>query len=59
MPNMINFGVYEWPKSMLSATPGKNYYIIKSMSSIIEFISLIIQVTKIWRVTKRERARMF
>ena len=40
MPNMINFGVYIWPKSMLGVTPGKNCSIIKSMSSIIEFISL-------------------
>ena len=46
MPNMINFGVYIWPKSMLSVTPGKNCCIIKSMSSIIEFISLNIQITK-------------
>ena len=33
---MINFGIYIWPKSMLSVTPGKNCCIIKSMSSIIE-----------------------
>ena len=46
MPNMINFGVYVWPKSMLSVTPGKNCSIKKSMSSIIEFISLNIQITK-------------
>ena len=46
MPNMINFGVYVWPKSMLSETPGKNCSIIKSMSSIIELISLNIQITK-------------
>ena len=46
MPNMINFGIYIWPKSMLSVTPGKNCCIIKSMSSIIEFISLNIQITK-------------
>ena len=37
---------YIWPKSMLSVTPGKNCCIIKSMSSIIEFISLNIQITK-------------
>ena len=43
---MINFGIYIWPKSMLSVTPGKNCCIIKSMSSIIEFISLNIQSTK-------------
>ena len=43
MPNMIYFGVYVWPKSMLSVTPGKNSCIIKSMSSIES-------------VTKRERA---
>ena len=38
--------LYIWPKSMLSVTPGKNCCIIKSMSSIIEFISLNIQITK-------------
>ena len=36
----------ECTKSMLSVTPGKNCSIIKSMSSIIEFISLNIQITK-------------
>ena len=46
MFNMINFGVYIWPKSMLSVTLGKKCCIIKSMSSIIEFISLNIQITK-------------
>ena len=42
---------------MLSVTPGKKYCIIKLMSSIIEFISLNIQIQKeeIDRVTKRER----
>ena len=43
---MINFRVYEWLKSMLSVTLGKNCGMIKSMSSIIEFISLNIQITK-------------
>ena len=46
MPNMINLGIYIWSKSMLSVTPGKNCCIIKSMSSIIEFIGLNIQITK-------------
>ena len=31
MPNIINFGVYVWSKSMLSVTQGKNCCIIKSM----------------------------
>ena len=38
--------LYIWPKSILSVTPGKNCCIIKSMSSIVEFISLNIQITK-------------
>ena len=46
MPNMNNFRVFLWSKSMLSVTPGKNCCIIKSMSSTIEFISLNIQITK-------------
>ena len=42
---------------MLNVTPGKKCCIIKSMSSIIEFISLNIQIQseEIDRVTKRER----
>ena len=57
MPDMINFGVYIWPKSMLSVTPGKKCCIIKSMSSIIEFISLISKLRSedIERVIKRKR----
>ena len=56
---MINFGVYEWLKSMLSVTPGKNCCIIKSMSSIIE--NLLASISKllsedIERVTNPERA---
>ena len=31
MPDMVNFGVYIWPKSMLIVTPGKKCYIIKSV----------------------------
>ena len=54
---MINFGIYIWPKSMLSVTPGKKCCIIKTKSSIIEFISLnILRSTEIERVTKHERA---
>ena len=53
MPDMINFGVYILPKSMLSVTLGKKCCIIKSMSYIIEFISLNIQITK-WRYRKSE-----
>ena len=58
MLNMINFRVYIWPKSMLKVSPGMKCCIIQSMSSIIEFISLNIQITKsdIESVTKRERA---
>ena len=58
MPDMINFGVYRWPKSMLSVTLGKKCCIIKSMCSIIEFISLNIQIMNedIERVTKPETA---
>ena len=48
MPDMINVGVYILLKSMVSVTPGKKCCIIKSMSSIIEFISLNIQITK-WK----------
>ena len=57
MSCMINFGVYIWRKSMLSVTPGKKCCIIKSMSPIIEFISLNIQIQseEIDRVTKCER----
>ena len=53
MPDIVNFGVYIWPKSMLSVTPGK-----KCCNIIIEFISLNIQITnrRCLRVTKRERA---
>ena len=55
---MINFGVYIWSKSMLSVTPGKNCCIIKSMSSIIEFLASIskLRSESIERVIKRERA---
>ena len=57
MPIMINFWVNTSSKSMLSITNSKNCCIIKSMSSIIEFISLNIQIMK-WRdsVAKRESA---
>ena len=57
MSCMINFGVYIWRKIMLSVTPGKKYCIIKSMSPIIEFISLNIQIQSEGKdiVTKRER----
>ena len=50
--------VYIWPERMLIVTPGKKGCIIKSMSSIREFISLNIQITneEIERVTQRERA---
>ena len=54
MPNMIKFGIYIWPKSMLSVTTGKDCCIKKLMSSIIEFIKL--RSEGIERVTKRERA---
>ena len=37
---------YIWPKSMLSVTTSKKCCSIKSMSSIIEFISLNIQIMK-------------
>ena len=55
---MINFGVYVWPKSMLSVTPGKYCCIIKSMSSIIELLASISKLRSedIERVTIRERA---
>ena len=55
---MINFGVYVWPKSMLSVTAGKNSCIIKSMSPIIELLASISKLRSedIERVTKRERA---
>ena len=58
MPNMTYVGVYIWRKSMLSVTSGKKCYIIKSMSSIIEFITSISKLRSedIERVTKRERA---
>ena len=46
MSNMINIRVYIWSKSMLSVTPSKKRCIIKSMSSIIEFINLNIQIMK-------------
>ena len=46
MSKVIHFGVYIWLKSMLSVTSGKKCCIIKSMSSIIDFISLNIQITK-------------
>ena len=54
MPNMINFGIYIWPKSMFSVTRGKNCCIIKSMSSIVVFISSISKLRNedIERVTK-------
>ena len=57
MPNMINFGVYIWPKSMLSVTLGKNCCIIKSMSSIVKLLASISKLRSedIERVTKRER----
>ena len=51
MPNMINFRVNIMPKSMLSITTSKNRCIIKSMSSILEFINLNIQITK-WKDRK-------
>ena len=55
---MIHFGVYIWPKSMISVTPSKKCCIIKLMSSIIEFLASIskLQSEEIERVTKRERA---
>ena len=55
---MINFGVYVWPKSMLSLTPGKNCSIIKLMSSIMDFLASISKLRSedIERNTKRERA---
>ena len=56
---MINFGVYIWLyKSMLSVTLGNKCCIIKSMSSIIECISLNIKLgmEDIEIVTKRESA---
>ena len=58
MPDMINFGVYIWLKSMLSVTPGKNCCIKKLMCSIIEFLASLSksQSEDIERVTKRERA---
>ena len=46
MSNIINFGVYIWLNSMLSVTPCKKCCIIKSMSSMTEFISLNIHITK-------------
>ena len=45
MPNMNNFEVYISRKSMLRVTLGKKCCIIKSMSSIIEFISLNIKIS--------------
>ena len=55
MSNMINFWVYIyiWPKCMLSVTPSKKCCSIKSMSSIIEFISLNFPVMK-WRDRKSD-----
>ena len=46
MPNMINFCVNIRQKSILSIRPSKNCCIIKSISSIMEFISLNSQITK-------------
>ena len=46
MSSMVNFGVNIKLKSMLSVTPGTKCCIIKSMSSIIDFISLNIKMTK-------------
>ena len=50
--------LYIWLKSILSVTPGKNYCIIESMSSIKEFKTSIskLQSEEIERVTKPGRA---